>query len=908
LELMKLVPALGTDGFNDSPTQNGFSRGVATASLRSLSSTSTLILINGRRMTPSAYANPNNGTSTLYDLNSLPLSAIARVEIFKDGASAVYGSDAVGGVINFITRADYQGLQIGATVGANDKSEFGKQSLNFSFGAGDLSTDRYNVLFSADITKRSRTTMREGSDDIAADDYLAINLRLNPFSSSLSSQPFFTKETGRNTLSFPQTGTQARVVNLTGCDPSRLITGSAFYGNTLPPLLGRTFCNFDLDQFSEAQNKGTDTSFISRGTLMLGQSTTAFAEIGFSKSERTYLGAPRSTSGLSATTNFLVGGLATPFQAILEVGHPDNPFNSDPTPGRAAVGIRFENTPGGVDLDNTQYRGLVGVRGSQGAWDWESAVLWNRSDREETSYGFLRLPVLRQMLGAPGPTSGRSLASIAADPNLSRPLTNLGSASIIQWDGKVTTEFGELPGGPIGFAAGIEVRRESIKINPDPANATGEILGLSTTAVSGQRNVQSAFIEFRAPVLKNLELEFAARADKYPGIKTNVVPKFGAKWTANSAIALRGTYSEGFRAPAVSQVSPGGAQFFVNNLIDPLRCQEDGTTPRPGAQPSDCAKSASGVGGANPDLKPETSKSYSLGLILSPVKGLDLLFDYYNISKKGEVALVSAGDVVANPDRYPPGSLTRDTNPNLLLNGVVGTGPLVSVQTPWTNQGSTEVSGVDFEAKASTEVESLGKWTNTLRGAYILKYSRQEKPENPKNNLVGTNGGISDWATTAPDIPRWKLRATTSLDMGEHEFTGAYNYVSGVSFIRRTDGVTNPATVYSGTTCHFGGPANDTLQGRSVLGVAPTATNGRDLYINRYPGCSVAPWETFDIGYTYSGIKNLRIGLNILNAFDTPAPYYPGTNTSTTVTQGHNAGLHNNTGRYLTLSMNYTFY
>jgi iron complex outermembrane recepter protein len=909
LELMKLVPALGTDGFNDSPTQNGFSRGVATASLRSLSSTSTLILINGRRMTPSAYANPNNGTSTLYDLNSLPLSAIARVEIFKDGASAVYGSDAVGGVINFITRADYQGFQIGATVGANDKSEFGKQSINFSAGFGNLSVDRFNVLVSGDLTKRSRTTIREGSDDIAADDYRAINLRLNPFNSSLSAEPFFTKETSRGSLSFPQTGASARVVNRTAnCDPAQLITGSAFYGNVTAPLLGRLFCNYDLDQFSEMQNKGTDTSFLSRGTLLLSPSITGFAEAAVSKSERTYLLPPRTTSGLSPTTNFLVGGLATPFQAILEVGHPDNPFNSDPTPGRAAVGIRFENNAGGTELVNTQYRGLVGLRGSAGTLDWESAVLWNRTEREETNYGFLRLPVLRQMLGAPGPTSGRSLASIVADPNLSRPLVNNGSAAILQWDGKVTTEFGDLPGGPIGFAAGLEIRRESITIDPDPANASGEILGLSTTAVTGKRNVQSAFIEFRAPVLKSLELEFAGRLDKYPGIKTNFVPKFGAKWTANSAVALRGTYSEGFRAPAVSQVSPGGAQFFLNNLIDPLRCEEDGVTPKPGAQPSDCAKSVSGVGGANPELKPETSRSYSLGLILSPAKDLDFVFDYYNILKKGEVALGSADDVINNPGRYPPGALTRDTNPALLLNGVAGTGPLLAVQTPWTNQGSTEVTGVDFEAKASTQIESLGKWSNSLRGAYIIKYSRQEQPEYPTNNLVGTNGGLSDWATTAPDIPRWKLRATTSIDTGSHEFTGAFNYVSGVSFIRRSDGSTSPPAVYSGKTCHYGGPASDTLPGRSVLGVAPTATNGRDLYINRYPECSVAAWETFDVGYTYTGIKGLRVGLNILNVFDTRAPYYPGTNTSTTVTQGHNAGLHNNTGRYLTLSLGYEFY
>lgn len=910
LELMKMVPAMGADGFSDTPGQNGFSRGVATASLRNLGSTSTLVLLNGRRMTPSAYANPNNGTSTLYDLNTIPISAIERVEILKDGASAVYGSDAVAGVINFITKADYQGFQIAALVGGNDDGEFAKRNVNVAAGFGNLAVDRYNVLLTADLTSRSSTLISNASNDIHADDYRAINLRLNPFSSSLSSQPFFTKETAPDSRSFPQTGAGARVVNKTDCDPSRLITGGAVHGITSASnahLLGRTFCNFDADQFNESQNKGTDASFIGRGTVQLTEAVTSFLELGFSKSDRTYLGAPRTTSGLSPTTNFLEGGLATPFQAILEVGHPDNPFNSDAKPGRAAVGIRFEGVRGGSELTNQAYRAMGGFKGTISNWDWESAVLWNRSERKETSYGFLRLPVLRQMLGAPGASSGRSLASIAADPDLSRPLVNNASAEILQWDAKVSTEFGKLPGGAVGFAAGVEVRRESIDIAPDAANAAGEILGLATTAVKGERNVTSAFVELRTPFFRNFEMDFAGRFDKYPGLKANFVPKVGAKWTVNDVVALRGTYAQGFRAPAVSQVSPGGAQFFVNGLQDPLRCEEDGTTPKPGAQPSDCSKSVSGVGGANPALKPETSRSMSLGLILSPSKGFDIVLDYYNIRKEGEVALGSAQDVIDHPERYAPSALVRDTNPALLLNGVAGTGPLLAVQTPWTNQGSTEVSGIDFEFRLSTSLADSVRWTNTLRGTTTLKYSRQEAPEYPENNLVGTNGGLADWATSAGDIPRLKWRFSSGIETGAHQFLGAVNYVSGVSFMRRSDGSTTPPKVYSGNTCHFGGTNFDNVSGRSVLGVAPTATNGRDLYINRYPSCEVGKWMTFDVSYQYTGFKDLTLGLGISNLTDEAAPYYPAANGSATVLQGYNSGLHSGTGRYYTLSASYRF-
>ncbi|MBB3284327.1 iron complex outermembrane recepter protein [Mitsuaria sp. PDC51] len=895
LELMKMVPAMGTDGFSDTPGQNSFSRGVATASLRGLGSTSTLVLLNGRRLTPAAYANPNNGTSTLYDLNSIPVSALERVEIFKDGASAVYGSDAVGGVINFITKNDYQGIQMGATVGANDDGEFSRQTVNGAFGFGDFAKDGFNLLISADITHRGRTMTRDVKD-IHADDYRAINLRLNPYGSFSSASPFLTREGTPGQLNFPQ-GNPANVVIRTNCDPSQQITGGAVYGITQAPLLGRTFCNFNLDNYNEAQNKGTDGSLISRASFRVNNDITAFAEAGYARTERDYLGAPRTISGLSPSSNFLLGNVAPSFQPVLEIGHPDNPFSN----ARAAVQMRFENIRGGSELTNQQYRALGGVKGTTGAFDWESAVLWNKAKREETSFGFLNLDVLRTMLGP----NGRTLAQIAADPNLSRPLTNNADASIWQWDAKVATEFGSLPGGAIGAAAGVEIRRETLAITPDTLNATGKILGLANTQIDGARTVKSAFVEFRTPWLKTFEMDFAGRADKYPGIKTNFVPKVGAKWTVIPQLSFRGTYSEGFRAPAVSQIAPGGAQYFVNGVIDPVRCEEDGSTPKPGAAIADCAKSVAGVGTSNPELKPEKSKSHSFGVIFSPNKNVDIVVDYFNIVKKGEVALLDVQSVVDHPERYP-GLILRDTNPALQLPGVANSGPLLFVQTPWVNQGSTEVSGIDFEVKTNMIPKEGLRWTNQLRGTYMTRYSREEHVGDARNNLVGTNGGLADWATSAGDVPRLKFRATSTLDIdGRHSLMGAMNWVSGVSFIRRMDGAV--PEYYSGNTCHWGGPNPDGVTGRTVLGVQATPTNGRDLYINRYPSCSTGKWMTFDVGYTYTGFKDLSLSLNIQNVTDEKAPYYPGTNTNANTILGWNPGLHNGYGRYWTFTANYTF-
>ena len=163
-ELMKLIPSMGSDTNQDQASGSGFAKGVATASLRGLGSSSTLILLNGRRMTPSAYADPNNGNSTLYDLNSIPLSALDRVEILKDGASAVYGSDAIGGVINFITKSNYRGAQLATNASANDDNRFRRKNVNGFFGTGDFDTDGYNVFVAVDYSERDRVARRDVND------------------------------------------------------------------------------------------------------------------------------------------------------------------------------------------------------------------------------------------------------------------------------------------------------------------------------------------------------------------------------------------------------------------------------------------------------------------------------------------------------------------------------------------------------------------------------------------------------------------------------------------------------------------------------------------------------------------------------------------------------------------------
>ncbi len=892
-ELMRTVPSMGTNSNYDT-NDGGFSRGVATASLRGLSSTSTLILLNGRRMTPSAYADPNDGNSTLYDLNSIPLSALERVEILKDGASAVYGSDAIGGVINFITKSNFEGLKVSANASANDDNEFKRRSANAFWGKGDLEADGYNVFVAVDVAKRDRVA-RKDATDIEVDRYKLLNGRYaTPYGSTVSGSPSFYRETspGSSNFAVSQSNAATRLVTTLNCDPSQQLVGSTAMGLTRTSVfINRTFCNYDTTKFLEAQSEGQDGSVLSRGVLKLGQNTRAFAEVAFSRTERNYTGAP-ITIGQSPVTNFTATGVGTPFQAILPIGHPDNPFPN----ARASVGYRFENLRGGSQTINKGIRTLVGLEGSWNSWDWNTGLLWNESKKDDTTYGRLYLPTLRKL------NTGTSLAQLSADPTLGHDVVTDNKSSILQWDAKANTEFGHLPGGPLAFAAGVEVRQEKIKLNPDELVARGDIYGLANTVIDGKRNVKSAFFELRTPLLKTLELEFAGRVDKYQNLERNFVPKFGGKWAPSDMFALRGTYAKGFRAPGLTQVTPGGAQFFLSGLYDPKRCQTDEVTPKPGATEVDCNKSAAGTGGANPNLVPERSKSHSIGFIVSPTKDIDFVVDFWRIRKEGEVILGSAFDALKNEDSNP-GLIVRDTNPaNYILdangNGIPGTGPLLMVREPWINQGSSEVRGIDLEARYRQKLGAWGSLDTKVSSTYTSHYSIAGQAGDPEHNLAGSNAGITDWAISSSlDIPRWKTTLTTNWSLGDHLVSANVNYIGPVSLLRRFDGTDTFAQPF----CHYGTAKPTDAE--------PDRNTTVPLYEAYYPKCSVNSWTTVGAGYTYTGFKNWSLSLNIQNLFDKKAPYDPryGTNAGAPL-QGYNEGLHNNYGRYFTFGASYTFY
>ena len=893
-ELLKTIPAMGSDGNFDS-TDGGFARGAATASLRNLSSSSTLVLLNGRRITSGAYADPNDGNSSLYDLNSIPINALERVEVLKQGASAIYGSDAVAGVINFITKSNYQGAEITARATANDDGEFGRQGATVLWGKGDLDADGYNVFVSLDVNHRDRT-QRDKVRDIEYDLYKTLNSRyLTNFGSTISNSPVFYRETspGSRNFAVTQATRDQRLVIRTDCDPSRQMTGTRAMGlSAASVFLDRKFCNYDFLQTLENQSAGKDSSLTTRGAMKLGSDWEAFAELNFTRSERRYSGAPRAL-GQTQTTNFTSSSVGTPYQAILEIGHPDNPFPA----ARASVGYRFENLPGGNKNVNDYVRALVGAKGTVWGWDVDTALLWNEASRKDTTYGMLYLPTLRKL------NTGTTLAQLAADPTISKNVMADNTSSFIQADLRATREFGpQLGGGKPAVALGAEFRQEKMDLNPDADVAAGNILGLANTVLHGKRNISSAYAEFRIPVLKSLELSAAGRVDKYQGMDSNSVPQVGVKWTPVEQASVRASYSRGFRAPALNQVTPGGAQFFLSGLFDPKRCETDEETPKPGATEQDCNKSAAGTGGFNPDLKPEKSKSYSFGLILAPMSNVGVTIDYFRVRKEGEVILGSAFDALKNEDRNPE-NVVRDTNPANWVtdaNGtpIPGTGPLLMVKEPWMNQGATEISGIDIDANITNNLGAWGSLNTKFSGTYTHSYKIAAHEGDLEHNVVGKYPGLWDWnLSSATRVPRFKGTIGTTWKFGVHSLSPSINYVGPISLMRQY----NADVKYDQPFCHWGTrKPTDAEQNRDT---------SVPLYEAYFPKCQVNSWTTVNLGYTYTGVKNLTLSANVRNLFDAKAPYYPGsgTNTAATPLSGYLEGLHNAFGRIFTLSATYKF-
>ncbi len=834
----------------------GFAAGASGVSLRGLGANSTLVLLNGRRMAP--YGLADDGQRTFVDLSTIPLDVVERVEVVKDGASATYGSDAIAGVVNIITRQDFKGVVLNASYGQTRYGDQQNPKASLTGGFGDLAADKYNVFFTLEAQGIGEIRMsdRAGRGGIGDPNIMAHGYDLG------TGTGYGGYKVSGTSVSSSPTGWARPYTTKNG---GTAVAGSVYTQLALPAggcatapavaAVGYSGCTYDSLKFLQLQPPEDKINFLTRGTIEISPTLTAFGEVGLFNSKVTTNYTPSGVSGSWADP--VVGAVKNNVAITMGPNHPDNPFNAaSGANGGAGYNARLRYLTadlGGRDnsYDTTVTRILGGLKGTAFNWDWETGLLYTESKTDQTTDGYIRDSVLRDYLNGTNvsgmnPTNtyyrlgtNAGLNSAATNAAIAPHITNTSKTSITSLDMKATRELMQLSGGALALAVGAEFRQEKVDSPPKPYTYAADIIGLGYSGFSGSRNIAALYGELNAPVLKNLELNAALRTDHYSDYGSSNTPKVGFKYTPIQQMVVRGTYAEGFRAPgaAESGKSVGGAAGYTN-VIDPIRCP--GGVMAPGALAADCNAQVLAISSANPFVKPETSKSMTLGLVLEPIKDTSISIDLWQITRNNEILGSDPATVLANPAGFPAAKITRNPDSTDGLAGKPGSGSLVSVEAPYTNGPKTVTNGIDIDVRQRFNLGEAGKLMGKLTWTHLNSFKRT-LTDGSTYEYAGTDGPTA--LSSSSGMPKDKATLAVTWDRGPISLTGTANYVSGTKNVE------------------FQGDPNGCLL---------TFSDGTDA---PGPGCKAPSFTTFDLTGKYTVSKNLQVYGSITNLFDRVAPY-----------------------------------
>ncbi|MHA6722468.1 TonB-dependent receptor domain-containing protein [Sphingomonas sp. RS2018] len=728
-ELLRAIPQLGDVTFNASylPNSSNAARGdVGSINLRNLGVGNTLVLLNGRRVVnhPTSRANENLVPVLTVNSNTIPAFGIERLEVLRDGAAAIYGSDAVAGVVNTVLQSDFVGVQFEGQVGFAEDTNLLETNLNLL--AGTRLGDRGNITVFA--SRESRTMLRAADQDYTASDVKSGLFVGTPFEGS-------TTLDGRSTITpwgvFTTRGGVA-VRQGTGTTGA-LVTSAAGVFHIQPTANGgcsavvpsNTGICIDDGNNTAAADRNTRFdptqaynrtilpkveryNFFANGKYELTEGLELFGEAGYYRA---------STNSIQSSPGTLAAGpIVVPATNFYNPFGPTGSANRIAGLNTPAAGLAVTLTsynfsdfgPNIVDVDNEQWRGLAGVRFSLFGIDFESAALYSEATVVDQSTGISATALQRQLglatADAYNPFNGGNLAfpsladgtpsSRAAIDAIRITTTRRNKATLALADLKGSkADLIALPGGNLGVAFGVEARRETQLDDRDPRvdgtiqftdSVTGfvnpsDLVGTSNSPdTSGRRDVFGAYVEAAVPVVSpsmniplihRLEFQLAGRFENYSDAGSVAKPKIAGAWDIVPGVRLRGSYAESFRAPNLEQVN---ARLVTrsNTRLDPIRCEAQlrrGAIATWTACAQSFATTAQRAG--NPDLKPEQSTNWTTGIVVQPailddiVGKLTLTADYWNIKQRDIVGIFGEGNALINDYLL---RVSGSTDPNVI--------------------------------------------------------------------------------------------------------------------------------------------------------------------------------------------------------------------------------------------------
>ncbi|WP_313872825.1 TonB-dependent receptor plug domain-containing protein [Rugamonas sp. DEMB1] len=750
-QLVRTLSANGTGADNMTSGNNVFgadadrvSGGASFASLRGLGPNSTLVLLNGRRIAT------HGASGKAVDLNSIPLGAIARVEILKDGASAIYGTDAVGGVMNFILRENYDGVEASASTNVTQQGGGQTRRLSLLAGKGKLADDGYNIMASVTYDK---------DDKLSSSDRKFVNgfQPARGLSPDTTGTPFATQLSGAGTalgtgFQVPgdsSTYLQANQLSLQGkCDS---VSGMSQYQTGLwkdvtSPLRSKYSCAYDYGADYAISFPVERLNTIARGALQLNADHKLVFEGMYSRTKATAILTPVQIQTSLANKNaYPVGGA---YYQDLSAFIP----SFDKT---KPIIYKWRATEWG---DRTQEnvtdsaRLLIAAEGTfLGKWDYKAGLSRAESQTKTAltdGYGYtskiysaLASGVINPWL-APGQSQTAEANSLIESTKFRGDFQH-GKTTLTQLDGTVSGELLQLPAGALAIAAGFDLRREGYDFGQN-VDATQVLLAPGNAALSNtSRDVRAIFTELLVPVTKDLELQLALRRDHYSVFGATTNPKVAFRYQPASTLLFRGSANKGFLAPSFTQLySAQLSQELPNGIIDPIFC------PTHPGDPAFCAIARQPyLTGGNSSLRPETSKQGTLGMVIEPVKGYSASLDFWAINvqdrilnRTPQVVLANAAALSANIIRNPDNTINY-------------------IQAGWINAAGLRTRGADLGLRGEgccPATNGTPRWTALGPRASSSPRSRASSTRNW-------------WATSTPatstcagsTTPAWAWRAAT---------------------------------------------------------------------------------------------------------------------------------------------------
>ena len=723
--------------------------GVSGANLRGQGSDATLVLLNGRRVASHGLR------GQAVDLNSIPFAAIDRVEVLRDGASAVYGTDAIGGVINFITRNDYQGITLNAGIDVTE--EGGGAIYNYSVlgGAGDLDTDRWNAWGTINYRRSEflRSYQRDFANSFQPDRGVSPDTRGTPFATVTNAAGGIIN----GALVDPDGGGPMRSINIlnlpggAGCENGgdnmgpydyRLWdTGSAKYA-----------CAWDYPAAQPLQQPQESVQFLGRATFKIGESHQFYTEAMGSrvKSKREY--EPLQLSSSASATAVLDPSTWFPLNADTQETYDQiydamaDYFGTANLIYGNKIPYRWRCVtcgPRQIETTTKAYRMLVGMQGDIGTWDYDVGLSRASSKAESVlANGYYFSSGLKQVLGS-GLLNPFLMPGQQQNPAGVAALQAASATGVHLYGGESTvTSLDASFGGGLGFnlwadevqlATGIEMRREEFEfggvqvldglpLNYDtiyqaPFDETSELPKV-------HRDVKAVYAEVYLPIVKTLDMTLAVRRDEYDTFGGTTNPKYAFKWQPFESLAFRGAYSTGFKVPEFTKLFAGvnEVEYFGRDLVDPASCPSGSVN---SAVPGCELIQPTIITGGKTDLRPEESKQKSLGLVYAPTGNFNISLDWWEIERIDSIRVPNLATLTANYDLFAANWI-RDNS-----------GTVTAIDQRYINSGGTLTRGVELDANLTGELGD-GRWYVNLNGSYIDTFREKSLSNVPYgDNLVG---------------------------------------------------------------------------------------------------------------------------------------------------------------------------